>query len=172
MKRLRKILKRTAFFTLSLIVLFVITTGMYMQQKKFGKLPSGERLERIRQSPHYKDGRFVNQVERPTLSEGYTMLGEIYKTLFKKYDRRAPYDSLPSVKTNLHALPPEANIAVWFGHSSVYLQINGKKILIDPVFSGSASPLPGSVKAYKGTDIYKPADIPEIDYLIISHDHY
>lgn len=172
MKRFRKILKRTAFLTLSLIVLFVITTGMYMQQKKFGKLPSGARLERIRQSPHYKDGRFVNQVERPTLSEGYTMLGEIYKTLFKKYDRRAPYDSLPSVKTNLHTLPPEANIAVWFGHSSVYLQVNGKKILIDPVFSGSASPLPGSVKAYKGTDIYKPADIPEIDYLIISHDHY
>lgn len=61
---------------------------------------------------------------------------------------------------------------VWFGHSSVFIQLNGKRFLIDPNFSGKASPLPGSVKAYKGSNVYSASDFPEIDYLLISHDHY
>ncbi|SKB60570.1 L-ascorbate metabolism protein UlaG, beta-lactamase superfamily [Soonwooa buanensis] len=53
-----------------------------------------------------------------------------------------------------------------------FLQIDGVKILVDPVFSGNASPLPNSVKAYKGTDIYSVKDMPKIDYMLLSHDHY
>jgi L-ascorbate metabolism protein UlaG (beta-lactamase superfamily) len=52
------------------------------------------------------------------------------------------------------------------------LQLEGKKILLDPVFSNNASPIAGSVKAYKGTNVYTAADMPDIDYLLISHDHY
>jgi L-ascorbate metabolism protein UlaG (beta-lactamase superfamily) len=40
------------------------------------------------------------------------------------------------------------------------------------VFSGNASPVPGTVKSFKGTDVYTAADLPAIDYLFISHDHY
>jgi L-ascorbate metabolism protein UlaG (beta-lactamase superfamily) len=52
------------------------------------------------------------------------------------------------------------------------MQLDGKKILVDPVLSGNASPIPGTVKAFKGTDRYSVDDLPEIDYLLISHDHY
>lgn len=52
------------------------------------------------------------------------------------------------------------------------MKIDGKRILVDPVFSGNASPFSFSVKAFKGTDPYTTADIPEIDYLFISHDHW
>ena len=45
------------------------------------------------------------------------------------------------------------------------MQINGKKILVDPVFSGHASPLKGIGKSFDGTDVYRVADIPAIDYL-------
>jgi len=61
---------------------------------------------------------------------------------------------------------------VWFGHSSYFIQINQKRILVDPVFSGSASPIPNTIKSFEGTDIYSAKDLPEIDYLFISHDHY
>ncbi|MBX2924804.1 MAG: MBL fold metallo-hydrolase [Chitinophagaceae bacterium] len=172
MKYILKILKRTVIVIVSLLIVLTITIFFYMKQAKFGKLPSGIRLERIQQSPNYKKGKFVNQVERPIITEGHSMIREVYKTLFKKFERTAPSDSLPSVKTNLHALAADSNLVVWFGHSSVYMQLDGKKFLIDPVFSSSASPIPGSVKAYKGTDVYKPGDLPAIDYLIISHDHY
>lgn len=154
------------------IVLTAIFTFFYMRQAKFGKLPAGERLAKIEKSAHYKDGSFQNLIEKPTLTEGHSILGELYKTLFIKYPNRSPVDSLPSVKTDLKKLPIDSNLIVWFGHSSFYMQLDGKRFLADPVFSGSASPIPGSVKAYKGSDIYTTGDMPEIDYLLISHDHY
>lgn len=157
---------------LSLILVLALITVVYIQQPQFGKHPEGARLALIEKSPHYKDGRFRNRVERPTISEGYSMVGEIYKTLFKSYPLRHPVDSLPSVKTELRQLPPDSNLAVWMGHSTIYLQVDGKRILVDPVFSGKASPLPWGVKAFKGSNIYSADDMPEIDYLIISHDHY
>lgn len=172
MKHAKKFFKRTLLVIASLLIVLTITTFFYMKQSKFGTLPTGERLERVKKSPHYKDGKFINQVERPTITEGYSMLGLAYKALFTKFERTAPLDSLPSVKTDLKALPADSNLVVWFGHSSSYIQLDGKKFLIDPVFSGSASPIPGSVKAYKGTDVYTAGDMPAIDYLFISHDHY
>lgn len=172
MKRVIKILKRTFFAIVSLLLILIVTTFFYMKQSKFGRLPSGERLERIKKSPNYKNGKFINQIVRPTITEGYSMMGLAYKALFKKFERTAPVNELPSVKTDLKALPPDSNLVVWFGHSSAYMQLDGKKFLIDPVFSGSASPIPGSVKAFKGSDVYTAEDIPSIDYLFISHDHY
>lgn len=172
MRRLKKIIKRTLLAIVSLLIILTITTFFYMKQSKFGKLPAGERLERMKKSANYKNGKFANQVERPTITEGYSMWGLAYKALFTKFERTAPVDSLPSVKTNLHALPADSNLVVWFGHSSSFLQLDGKKFLIDPVFSGSASPIPGMVKAYKGSDVYTADDIPAVDYLFISHDHY
>jgi L-ascorbate metabolism protein UlaG (beta-lactamase superfamily) len=76
------------------------------------------------------------------------------------------------MKTNLMDLPVGTDVLIWFGHSSYFMQLDGKRILVDPVFSGNASPLPGSNKAFKGTDRYQVSDLPDIDYLFISHDHY
>ncbi len=82
-----------------------------------------------------------------------------------------PSGNLPSIKTDLHALSLDSNLLVWFGHSSYYLQVNGLRILVDPVFSGNASPIPGTTRAFAGSNEYQVKDIPELDYLLISHDH-
>jgi len=153
----------------ALILLLAAAIFFYLRQPEFGKMPSGERLARIERSPHYKNGRFHNLVEEPTLSEGYSTSGEVYSTFFKEHPRRSPIDSLPSIRTDLSQLPADSNVAVWFGHSSVFIQVDGKNILVDPSFSGRASPLPGSVKAYRGSNIYSAADMPPIDYLLIEH---
>lgn len=150
----------------------VIATMLYMRQDKFGKSPGGVRLEKIKQSPNYKNGKFQNISITPDLAEGHNYFEVIYKQIFKNRPRRSPTGIIPSVKTDLLNLPVDSNVLVWFGHSSYYLQIDGKRILVDPVFSGNASPLPGTVKSFKGTDIYTVADLPEIDLLLISHDHY
>lgn len=76
------------------------------------------------------------------------------------------------MKTDLLNLPVNTNVLVWFGHSSYFIQIDGKRILVDPVLSGNASPIPRTAKSFKGTDIYTVSDLPDIDYLFISHDHY
>jgi len=72
----------------------------------------------------------------------------------------------------LWRLAPAENVLVWFGHSSYFLQVDGKRILVDPVLSGRASPVSFTTKAFDGTDPYKVADIPDIDFLFITHDHW
>ncbi len=90
----------------------------------------------------------------------------------KKVENKEPQDNIPSVKTDIKSLDINQDILIWFGHSSYYFQLNGKRFLVDPVFSGSVSPVPGSGKSFKGTDVYSVEDFPEIDYLLITHDHY
>jgi L-ascorbate metabolism protein UlaG (beta-lactamase superfamily) len=164
--------KRIGQILVALILLVTVVTVIYMRQPQFGKSPAGERLALIKKSPHFKNNKFHNLVEKPTLSEGYSVMGELYKFIFTRYPRRTPVDALPAVKTNLLTLPADSNLAIWFGHSSVFIQLNGKRILVDPIFSKKATPLPWGVAAYKGTCIYSAADMPAIDYLLISHDHY
>ena len=167
-----KFLKRTMIILFSIALLLAIIIFFYLRQPQFGALPKEAGLELVKKSPNYKNGKFRNVLEKPTLNEGYTTFGELYKLIFKSYPNREPIDSLPSVKTNLKAIPTDSNVIVWFGHSSFFLQLDGVKILVDPVFSGKASPLPNGVKAYKGSDIYTADDMPEIDYMLLSHDHY
>jgi hypothetical protein len=105
-----------------LIVVLSMATYVYMKRPQFGALPSGDRLARMEKSPHFKDGRFHNRIEKPTITKGYSIIGQSYKTLFGSFPRRTPVDSLPSVKTDLKALPADEDFIVWFGHSSVFIQ--------------------------------------------------
>ncbi|MFD2037488.1 MBL fold metallo-hydrolase, partial [Belliella marina] len=129
-------------------------------------------MELIKTSTNYKNGKFQNISFTPVLTEGYSMTVIMWDFLFKKFPRQKPTDIIPSIKTDLLKLPADSNVLVWFGHSSYFMQVGGKRFLIDPVFSGNAAPIPGNNKSFKGTDIYTAADMPEIDCLLITHDHY
>lgn len=157
---------------LVLAVILVVATFIYMRQPLFGKAPNGEHLEKISQSVNFEDGIFENLDYTPDLSEGHSYTSILYDQFFRNNPRTTPKEVLPSTKIDLKSLSQNENVLVWFGHSSYFIQLDGKKILVDPVFSGNASPIPGTVKAFKGTDQYTVEDIPEVDYLLISHDHY
>ena len=154
----------------AVVVFLVVGINLFIRQPKFGKLPEGERLERIKKSPNYRNGGFQNLNITPQLT-GEGGFVKIMKDMFNAKNRR-PKSPVPSIKTDLINLRKDQDVLVWFGHSSYFIQIDGKRFLVDPVFSGHASPFPFMIKSFKGTDIYKPADIPEIDYLIITHDHW
>ncbi len=156
----------------SIIVGFALAVFLYLRQAKFGKLPSDERLELIKISPNYRKGSFQNVSSTPSLTEGASYYGVLKEFMFGASKRRKPVDSIPSQKTNLHSLSPVENVLVWFGHSSYFLQADGKKILVDPVFSGAASPIKSTTRSFNGSDMYGVDDMPEIDYLFISHDHW
>ena len=157
---------------ISIVVLLAIIVFLFMQQAQFGKLPSGKRLERIKQSPNYKDGSFKNLSFTPDLAEGVTYYSVMKEFLFGKKVRLKPIDEIPHTKIDLKSLNPTENILVWFGHSSYFMQLDGKTFLVDPVFSGGASPIKATTRSFRGTDIYSVADFPDIDFLFISHDHY
>jgi len=138
-----------------------------MSLPRFGRLAKGENKEKIRQSTNYRDGRFQNLNHTQQLTEGFwQMLTQ------PSAKQKEPKTEIPVVKINLTALNPQENLLVWFGHSSCYIQLDEMRFLIDPVFSSYASPVSFMNKAFKGTNIYSSADIPDIDYLIITHDHW
>ena len=157
-----------------IIIALILIVGVYafMQQSQFGSLPMGERLEKINNSPNFVKGRFQNLSHTPDLTEGVSYYGVLKEFLFKKNERRIPTEVLPSAKTDLWSLDPAKNLVVWFGHSSYFMQVDGKKILVDPVLSGSASPVSFTTRSFKGSDVYSTDDIPGIDYLFITHDHW
>ncbi len=154
-----------------IIALILLMIG-FLQTPRFGKLPAAERLSVINQSPNYRDGKFQNLNHTPDLTEGESYYSVMKKFFFEKNKWRMPPVTLPSVKTDLFSLDPAKNTLVWFGHSSYFLQVDGKKILVDPVFSGHASPVNFTTKSFKGADVYSADDMPDIDYLFISHDHW
>lgn len=158
--------------TFTIIAIICIALYGYTQLPKFGKAPSGDRLSAIKNSPNFKDGQFQNLEFTPSLTEGYSMFGVLLDMLFKAHPNRVPQNNIPSVKTDLLTLPKTENVLVWLGHSSYFMQINGQKFLVDPVLSTNASPVPGTTKSFKGTNVYQAEDFPAIDFLVITHDHY
>ena len=58
----------------------------------------------------------------------------MYDFLFRKEENIRPTTPIPFIKSDLKQISQELNYIVWFGHSSYLLQINGKRILVDPVF--------------------------------------
>lgn len=161
-----------AFVVIVTIVIFILAVYVVMSQPRFGKLPQGDRLEIIKKSPNYKDGSFQNLSHTPPLAEGVAYSTVIKEMLFDKKERVKPIDKIPSVKTNLFNLNIKQDVLVWFGHSSYFIQLDGKRMLVDPVLSGHASPFSFSIKAFDGAHVYTADDIPEIDFLFITHDHW
>ncbi len=159
---------------ISWMVWRICVTGIFIftLQPCFGGTPRGERKERVKNSPHYHQGKFRNRQETPPLSSDKGFLGTVSQMMFKRTKRKKPKSPIPSVRTDLWTLDRSEDLLVWFGHSSYLLQVDGKRFLVDPVLKGAASPVWFINRPFKGTQVYKPEDIPEIDYLIISHDHF
>lgn len=162
------------FIKYIIVFVFVLATVTYlfMLQPSFGRLPAGIRLERIKNSVNYKDGKFQNRHHTPTLSENGSYVKVFVDFLSKGIDRE-PVKELPSVKTDLKTSSDDKPSLVWFGHSTFLIQVNGKRILSDPIFSNRPSPVQyAGSKSYPGTRVYTVSDLPAIDAVVITHDHY
>ena len=168
MRRLRKVL-------ISIVVLAaVLSLGAcaYLQHPKFGAYPEGERLEKTQRSSNFADGEFRYPIATPILAEGTSTFSIISGDLFKKIENLRPTQPVPVVKTDLKALDATQDTVVWLGHSSYFVIFAGKRILIDPVFSPYAPPVSFSTQAFSGTILYAVDDMPAIDVLLITHDHW
>ena len=152
------------------ILIISILTIFILNMPNFGKIPNGKRTERIKKSPNYKNGKFQNLEDTPQLTSDKSFIENAYNFFFKKVENLRPIEKIPTVKTNLNTL--ENNSLVWLGHSSYFLKINDKNILIDPVLH-SASPFSFLMAPFDTEYQYSEKDLPEdIDLLIITHDHW
>lgn len=165
-------MKKATMVTLFVLIALVVAGGIIVFHPAFGRSPRGERLERIKQSPYYSNGSFHNLQLTPTMTFDKGFVRVMWDFLTKKgSEETVPDHELNAVKTDLHNLDLTKNQLIWFGHSSYLMVIDGKKILVDPVLT-SSFPSSLTMKPFKGTDIYSPKDIPDVDILVITHDHY
>ncbi|MDR0571432.1 MAG: MBL fold metallo-hydrolase [Rickettsiales bacterium] len=151
---------------------FLAVAMAYIRLPKFGGIPKGKRLERIEKSPNYENGKFKNLAVTTVVTGKSSFFKTSRDRIQNSNPNKIPKEPLPTIKTDLMSLPKDEDVLIWFGHSSLFVQLDGKRILFDPVFSKSVSPVPFGIKRFKGTGIYKPEELPDIDYLFISHDHW
>lgn len=165
-------MKRKMIIGISIFAVLVLSIMMILNHPAFGRTPRGERQKRIEHSPNFKDGQFVNKELTPFMTTSKSRWKIMWDKLTeKKPENLAPAADIQAVKTDLRELDLSKDAIVWFGHSS-YLMINGgRKVLVDPVLT-TGFPASIMMKPFKGTNIYSPEDIPEVDYLVITHDHY
>ncbi|WP_416864487.1 MAG: MBL fold metallo-hydrolase [Imperialibacter sp.] len=176
MRRFLSILKYTGL-TLAAILLLVFVGGFLFTSlsPQFGGSPTEAQVASYEKSGHFEEGLFVNNT--PTSME---MDWATIKTLLRDYlvgvPNLAPENLLPVLKVDSLSIvnrPDTLTRLTWFGHSAFLLEIEGKNILLDPMFGDSPSPISwlGSHRFTEGLPI-EIEQLPAIDAVFFSHDHY
>ena len=158
------------------LLLLIIPQGC-QPVKALGENPTGEDLDKIEALPNYRNGEFQNLESNYSGSPSNTTRRSprwlrMFKYLFSKPKITRPSKSLPVAITDLKNMSVAKPTIIWFGHSSFLIKTSNATILLDPNFSGYAGPFRGLIDAFPGSNAYDARDMPEIDALVISHDHY
>ncbi len=160
-------------FIIGLIIVLAVGIAIFINvAPQFGQVPQGEDLERVKKSEHFEDGVFVNLIETkmdiplskiPGMMWGFLSPGE----------NKSPSKSLPTeFNHQANTAPDSTALITWYGHSAVLLKIDGKVILIDPMLGPAASPVSFMTNRFNYEEPIDLKEIPKVDAIIISHDHY
>lgn len=153
-----------------LLMSLLFTTGLL---SNFGAKPDGARLARIERSPQFAGGHFRNTAGvGPDLQQG--TYGSMAREYFFGDQVRRPPGPLPIEDPSVawRQAPASGLRATWLGHSTVLLELDGFRILTDPVWGERASP-----SSLVGPKRFHPPPVPvtalpRLDAVVISHDHY
>lgn len=135
----------------------------------FGAVPEGDRLARMRRSPQWHDGRFRNP-------EGAQIGGSpsaAWEWLTGGSADRTPTGAVPTAPRRRADFDAPQDLRVtWLGHSTVLVEVEGRRFLTDPVWSRNASP----GRLFGVARFFDPPlplhELPDLDAVVLSHDHY
>ncbi|HTR04321.1 MAG TPA: MBL fold metallo-hydrolase [Thermoanaerobaculia bacterium] len=139
----------------------------------FGAGAAGDRRERILRSPQFDGRRFRNPVPTHTIRRHDVL--ETLRLQLAAGPERYPACAIPVVPRSAadFAAPPASDLRLtWLGHASALVEIDGRRLLTDPVWSERVSPS----SAVGPRRFFAPPlpleDLPELDAVLVSHDHY
>jgi L-ascorbate metabolism protein UlaG (beta-lactamase superfamily) len=134
-----------------------------------GARATGAAARRIEASPQWRDGRFRNTVPSTTLPPGSGPA--LLRQALRRDQRRTPRQPIPVVPVDATPVLDGVHLT-WYGHASVLVEIEGHRVLFDPVWSERCSP----TRLVGPRRLHEPplavADLPELSAVVISHDHY
>ena len=124
----------------------------------------------VSRSAHFSDGKFHNRMPTPALSPANTRDG-LLRQWHEERHVGLPGAPIPLAQAEIPADAAELAVT-WLGHASALLEVDGQRILLDPVWGHRVSPSP----VFGPTRLHEPplqlADLPPVDAIVISHDHY
>ena len=138
----------------------------------FGAEPTGARLARIESSPNFVDGSFRNPVPTRRLIPGSLGPG-LRAGLTKKGSKPAGQVPVHPLTAAELAVPPSSGLRLtWMGHATVLAEIQGRRVLFDPVWGDRCSPIAGFGPRRLHPNPLPLAALGPIDVVVVSHDHY
>ena len=163
MKALKICAKILGILVAALLVIVVAALLFLKFYPSVGKTPDREMQRSFAQkTERFYDGQFHNE------NEFSVMTG----TAREASDRVYPEETIPAVKSKLQQGEKGSLRVTWYGHSTSLVQLGDKNIFLDPVLSERSSPV-GFVGPKRFSEMALDlADVPEIDVVFISHDHY
>ncbi|MFZ1731409.1 MAG: MBL fold metallo-hydrolase [Bacteroidota bacterium] len=158
----------------SLALLVVIAGVIFVATApQFGAPPDEAAQQKFIDSPQFKNGEFVNRGGVTVEIKGSTMFQTLKEFITAKNTRPSTPLPVGTAPSGVDADPPDSLARVtWFGHSAVFLEMDGKRILIDPMLGPAASPLPVFGKRFGLKEPIDMSRFTNIDAVLISHDHY
>ncbi len=164
-----------ALAVVALLIVGAILAGLASTDwlETLGASPEGERLARIQRSPNYRHGAFQNPDTTSLATEGSTW--QMLRRWIGGKEPRVPPGPVPVVAITRASFekPPASGLrATWLGHSSVLVELDGARVLFDPVWARRASP-----SSLIGPRRFFPPPlpiehVPPLDAVVTSHDHY
>ena len=157
----------------TVVSIFLLVTAIINLVPDFGGTVEGERLMRAKASSSYGVDAFTNHPPQKPFA-----VADLWDWLDKSFsgdEIRVPPAPLPVLKPDpalMHNPVAPGLRAIWLGHASVLFEIDGVRVMTDPVFSERASPF-----GFIGPLRFHPVpialdDLPKIHAVVISHDHY
>jgi len=166
--KIKKIMKiSTVGFLILIVVVALANQSCSSASYSIGDI----KMEKIEKSAHYKEGEFINYIPSPDW--GITdVIPIMWDFIFTGNDRK-PDEILPISQVDfnqiVNAKTDELKVT-WVGHSSLIINIDGKIILTDPIYFNKTVFLgPGR---YNGDVPFDIDELPEVDLVVISHNHY
>lgn len=168
-----------AFILTALLVVIMLLVLFLNYYPVFGGKPGEQTLVRMKQSPHYSKGKFENTLPSSTamsLREGLALLLEFARgNKLASPGRALTVERIPPQSLRESDAGQAAGTAkvIWFGHSALLVELDGKKLLLDPMLGRAPSPVPW-IGGQRFSDVLpiEIDDLPPIDAVLLSHDHY
>lgn len=166
--RAARITLRLFLYTLSLIGVAALV-ALVLGWRAFGHRPEGQRKQRAERSPQWRDGQFVNP--QPIINDWTGVVSGLLHTS----PHTTPLSEPPTVTIDpqrFATLPLSGLRVTWLGHSSILVEVDGHRVLTDPVFSPRVTPISfvGPQRYY--APLIELGKLPGLDAVVISHDHY
>lgn len=157
----------------AIILVFVLGIFIFMKTSpQFGGKASAQRLKELEASPNFKEGVFENQIET-IMDMNMSKLPGLLKEQFFGKEIRSPEKPNPVKWQEGNQQEVDSLVYLtWYGHSAFLLEMDGKRILIDPMLGGASAPVSFLTRRFTYQEPIDLDALTDIDAVIISHDHY